>query len=195
MRWARSASPIRRRRAISADGLTSRRSRRCRRRSTRRGCGSGARNRPRFSTRRSSTPTARWPRRRASARKGWTSPIPACGAITRWSCRWPTRRSRCILVNRSGNRPSAEGAAERFDQARTLCQDAGFRRITFRGDTDFSQTRHLDRWDADGVRFVFGYDARANVIGRADALPARAWTPLVRRAAVRGRRPSRGSGR
>lgn len=86
------------------------------------------------------------------------------------------------LVNRSGNRPSAEGAAERFDQARTLCQDAGFRRITFRGDTDFTQTRHLDRWDTDGVRFVFGSDARANVIRCADALPARAWTPLVRRA-------------
>jgi DDE family transposase len=85
------------------------------------------------------------------------------------------------LVNRSGNRPSAEGAAERFDQARTLCQEAGFRRITFRGDTDFSQTRHLDQWDADGVRFVFGYDARATVIGCADALPADAWTPLVRR--------------
>jgi hypothetical protein len=54
--------------------------------------------------------------------------------------------------------------------------------MTFRGDTDFSQTRHLDRWDADGVRFVFGYDARASVIGCADALPADAWTPLVRRA-------------
>ena len=85
------------------------------------------------------------------------------------------------LVNRSGNRPSAEGAAERFDQARTLCRDAGFRRITFRGDTDFSQTSHVDRWDHDGVRFVFGYDARANVIREADALPACAWTPLVRR--------------
>ena len=69
-----------------------------------------------------------------------------------------------FLVNRSGNRPSAEGAAERFDQARALCRDAGFRRITFRGDTDFTQTQHLDRWDADGVRFVFGYDARANLI-------------------------------
>ena len=86
------------------------------------------------------------------------------------------------LINRSGNRPSAEGAAERFDQARRLCQAAGFRRITFRGDTDFSQTRHLDRWTTDGVRFVFGYDARANVIRCADAVPARAWTPLVRRA-------------
>jgi len=88
-----------------------------------------------------------------------------------------------FLVNRSGNRPSAEGAAERFDQARTLCRDAGFRQVTFRGDTDFSQTSHLDRWDADGVRFVFGYDARANVIGCADALPVSAWRPLVRRPA------------
>ena len=86
-----------------------------------------------------------------------------------------------FLVNRSGNRPSAEGAAERFDQAHALCRTAGFRRITFRGDTDFSQTQHLDRWDAAGVRFVFGYDARANLIREADALPARAWTPLVRR--------------
>ena len=56
-----------------------------------------------------------------------------------------------FLVNRSGNRPSAEGAAERFDQARTLCREAGFRRITFRGRYGLlSQTGHLDRWDADG---------------------------------------------
>jgi hypothetical protein len=86
-----------------------------------------------------------------------------------------------FLVNRSGNRPSSEGAAERFDQAQALCRAAGFRRVTFRGDTDFTQTRHLDRWDAAGVRFVFGYDARANVVRSADALPATAWTPLVRR--------------
>ncbi|MGH9203554.1 MAG: IS1380 family transposase, partial [Vicinamibacterales bacterium] len=85
------------------------------------------------------------------------------------------------LVNRSGNRPSSEGAAARFDQAHTLCREAGFRRVTFRGDTDFSQTEHLDRWDAAGVRFIFGYDARANLIREADALPARAWTRLERR--------------
>lgn len=85
------------------------------------------------------------------------------------------------LVNRRGNRPSSEGAAERFDQALALCREAGFRRVTFRGDTDFTQTRHLDRWDAAGVRFVFGCDARASVIRVADALPADAWHPLVRR--------------
>ena len=57
------------------------------------------------------------------------------------------------LVNRSGNRPSAEGAADRFDQAHALCREAGFQRVTFRGDTDFSQTGHLDRWDADVFSF------------------------------------------
>ena len=48
------------------------------------------------------------------------------------------------LVNRSGNRPSHEGAASRFDQAAELCRRAGFRRVTFRGDTDFTQTKYLD---------------------------------------------------
>ena len=85
------------------------------------------------------------------------------------------------LVNRSGNRPSHEGAASRYDQAAELCRRAGFRRITFRGDTDFTQTRHLDRWDASGIRFIFGNDARLNVIERAEGLPGKAWTRLVRR--------------
>jgi hypothetical protein len=85
------------------------------------------------------------------------------------------------LVNRRGNRPSSEGAAERYDQARALCREAGFQRVTFRGDTDFSQTGHLDRWDGEGVRFVFGYDARAHLIAAAEALPATAWQRLMRR--------------
>ncbi len=84
------------------------------------------------------------------------------------------------LVNRSGNRPSSEGAAERFDQAQALCREAGFRRVTFRGDTDFSQTQHLDRWDAAGIRFVFGFDAHAKLIQQADALDKQAWRKLVR---------------
>ena len=84
------------------------------------------------------------------------------------------------VVNRSGNRPSSEGAAERFDQAHALCRDAGFRRVTFRGDTDFTQMAHLDRWDDAGIRFIFGSDARANVSHLADALPDAAWTPLER---------------
>jgi hypothetical protein len=84
------------------------------------------------------------------------------------------------LVNRSGNRPSHEGAAERFDQAICLCERAGFRRITLRGDTDFSLTTHLDGWDKRGVRFVFGYDAWSNVMGIAEGLPKRRWERLQR---------------
>jgi len=28
--------------------------------------------------------------------------------------------------------------------------------MLIRGDNDFTQTKHLDRWDSDGVQFVFG---------------------------------------
>jgi hypothetical protein len=53
------------------------------------------------------------------------------------------------IVNRSGNRPSHEGAAEALDRAAATCFRAGFRSVLMRGDTDFSQTAHLDRWNAD----------------------------------------------
>jgi Transposase DDE domain group 1 len=85
------------------------------------------------------------------------------------------------LVNRSGNRPSQEGAAEQVDAVLRLCKRAGFRRVLLRGDTDFSQTEHLDRWSADAhVYFTFGYDASPTMKAGADHLPARAWRPLSR---------------
>src|SRR5947209_11269535 len=69
------------------------------------------------------------------------------------------------LVNRSGNRPSHEGAAAEVDRCLTVCFRGGFRRVLLRGDTDFSQTEHLDRWHADGrIRFIFGYDSHANLV-------------------------------
>ena len=58
------------------------------------------------------------------------------------------------LVNRPGNRPSHEGAAAQLDQCIALCREAGFRKILLRGDTDFSQLRHLDRWHEQGGRAV-----------------------------------------
>jgi hypothetical protein len=84
------------------------------------------------------------------------------------------------LVNRSGNRPSHEGAAAYFDRAVDLCRRAGFRRITLRGDTDFSQTEHLDRWDEQGVEFVFGIDAMPNLYELAENLPETDWKLLRR---------------
>jgi hypothetical protein len=85
-----------------------------------------------------------------------------------------------FLVNRSGNRPSHEQADIYLDKAAALCRRAGFRRITFRGDTDFSQTRHLDRWDRASIHFIFGFDARDNLKELAERLPAGAYSELER---------------
>jgi hypothetical protein len=85
------------------------------------------------------------------------------------------------LVNRSGNRPSQEGAAAEVDRALAVCFRGGFRSVLLRGDSKFSQTEHLDRWDADRrVRFLFGYEATPNLKALAEQLPQRAWKPLQR---------------
>lgn len=86
-----------------------------------------------------------------------------------------------FLVNRSGNRPSHEMAASFIDQAAALCRRAGFRSFLFRGDTDFTQTKHLDRWDDAGdVRFIFGIDARPNLVALAEELPEPGYSFLER---------------
>jgi len=101
-----------------------------------------------------------------------------------------------FLVNRPASRPSHEGAAAYLDRAAALCRQAGFRTILFRGDTDFTQAAHLDRWDAEGLGLVFGLDAQPNLVARAQRLPERAWQPLPRPARYRvatqpRRRPER----
>ena len=85
-----------------------------------------------------------------------------------------------FLANRSGSRPSHEGAAAYLDRAAALCRGAGFREILLRGDTDFTQTAHLDRWDGAGIGFVFGFDARPNLVALAAALPEHVWQTLER---------------
>jgi len=85
------------------------------------------------------------------------------------------------LVNRSGNCTSSQSAAAYFDRAIDLCLSAGFREILLRGDTDFSQTEHLDGWDErPQVRFVFGIDAMPNLVALAEGLPEGLWKPLHR---------------
>ena len=85
-----------------------------------------------------------------------------------------------FLKNRAGSRPSHEGAAEYLEAAIDLVDRAGFKKITLRGDTDFSQTEHLDRWNEAGIRFVFGYDSMANLRETADGLEDSAWSELCR---------------
>jgi hypothetical protein len=86
-----------------------------------------------------------------------------------------------FLVNRSGNRPSHEMAASFIDQAVTLCRRAGFGSFLFRGDTDFTQTKHLDRWDDAGdIRFIFGIDAHPKLVALAENLLETAYSYLER---------------
>ena len=86
-----------------------------------------------------------------------------------------------FIVNRSGNRPSQEGADVFLDKAVDLCREAGFRRVLLRGDCKFSQTSHLDRWDDAGdMRFIFGYEPYDCLKELADALPEEAYSYLER---------------
>jgi Transposase DDE domain group 1 len=86
------------------------------------------------------------------------------------------------IINRSGNRPSHEGAALEVDRILLLCARAGFRKIVLRGDTDFSQTQRLDGWDQNPmIRFFFGYDCVPKLVEIADNLAKTAWRPLQRR--------------
>jgi len=83
------------------------------------------------------------------------------------------------LINRPGNVASHSGSVEWIDRAVDLVlQVAG--RVTIRGDTDFSHTEQLDRWDEKGRKFILGIDAHAKLIQRADELPASAWQRLER---------------
>jgi hypothetical protein len=87
-----------------------------------------------------------------------------------------------FIINRSGNRPSHERAPAALDKAIALCKRAGYGDVLLRGDTDFTMTAHLDRWDAAGVRFVFGYDANPAFVARAEDIHIADYEELVRKA-------------
>src|SRR4029077_16904332 len=52
--------------------------------------------------------------------------------------------------------------------------------IPLREDTDFTLSAELDRWDSQGIKFIFGMDAHPKVVKLAEALPATTWVPLER---------------
>lgn len=98
-----------------------------------------------------------------------------------------------FLVNRAGNRPSHDGAAEWLDKAaRWAREGAGFERVRFRGDTDFSLTSNFDRWTEEGIEFVFGMDAHPSFVRRAQELEDDQWEPLERpKPKARRKRPEK----
>ena len=83
------------------------------------------------------------------------------------------------LMNRPGQAASHSGSVEWIDRAAALVEPVAGT-VTIRGDTDFTHTAHLDRWDAAGRRFILGMDAHAKVVGLAEGLPASVWQPLER---------------
>ena len=83
------------------------------------------------------------------------------------------------LVNRPGNAASHSGSVEWIDRAvKLVSQVAGS--VTIRGDTDFTHTEHLDRWNSAGHKFILGFDAIPKLVGLAEALEKQAWEPLER---------------
>jgi Transposase DDE domain group 1 len=83
------------------------------------------------------------------------------------------------LVNRPGNVASHQDSVDWMDRAIALVKPfAG--RITLRGDTDFTQTGQLDRWDDEKVGFILGMDAHPKVVGLAEGLSERSWRALER---------------
>ena len=85
-----------------------------------------------------------------------------------------------FVKNRPGNQPSHTGAVTYMDAAVALVRKGGFKRARLRGDTDFSLTKEFDRWDTEGVEFVFGIDAHPSFVARANAVPQTVWEKLER---------------
>ena len=83
------------------------------------------------------------------------------------------------LVNRPGNVVSHEGCVPWIDRAIELLRPRAAE-ITLRGDTDFTLSAELDRWDGQGIKFIFGMDAHPKVVQLAESLPETAWKPLER---------------
>jgi len=83
------------------------------------------------------------------------------------------------LVNRPANAASHSGSVEWIDRAVDLVmQVAGS--VTIRGDTDFTNTADLDRWEQQGLKFILGIDAHEKLVKIAEELVASAWKRLER---------------
>lgn len=83
------------------------------------------------------------------------------------------------LVNRPGQAASHRGSVEWIDRAVELVAPVA-ETVTIRGDTDFTHTAHLDRWDQAGRQFILGMDAHPKVVQLAEQLPSSAWKKLER---------------
>jgi hypothetical protein len=82
-------------------------------------------------------------------------------------------REPLYIVNRSGNVPSHTDSAKWIDKSLDLVSDV-FEKVSVRGDTDFSLTDNFDRWSERSI-FVFGMDARDNLVKIAESIAESQW--------------------
>jgi hypothetical protein len=83
------------------------------------------------------------------------------------------------VINRPGNAASQAGSVEWIDRAVALVKPVAGT-VTIRGDTDFSHTEQLDRWDDQGTQFILGMDAHPMLVKLAEALERGAWRAFER---------------
>ncbi len=88
-------------------------------------------------------------------------------------------REPLYIVNRSGNSPSHLNSAHWLDKALDLVSDT-FKKVTVRGDTDFGLTGNFDKWDK-RCTFLFGMDARKNLVEKANRIPELSWRQLSKK--------------
>jgi hypothetical protein len=87
-------------------------------------------------------------------------------------------REPLYLINRPGNAPSHLDSAQWIDRSLDLVSDT-FKEVWIRGDTDFSLTTNFDKWDT-RCKFLFGIDARQNLIAIADSIQEEHWDHIFR---------------
>ena len=91
------------------------------------------------------------------------------------------------LINRSGNRPSAEGSGEALDECLGRLT-RHFRKVRVRGDTAFGGQETVRVCDVyKNVEFAFGLNATANLVQMAENLSPRAFRPFDPRPPAPGR--------
>lgn len=83
------------------------------------------------------------------------------------------------LRNRPANVSSHHESVEAIDRSVDLVKEVA-EVVTLRGDTDFSHTAQLDRWNDEGTKFILGIDAHRKLRSEAEELPESAWEKLER---------------
>lgn len=124
-------------------------------------------------------PTGRSHPRWASAKAEWPSPYKGILGYAPLIVSLANTTEVIYLINRLGNAVSHQDCVEWIDRAIEVVEPHDGQ-ITLRGNTDFTLTGKLDRWDEKGTKFIFWMDAHRKVVELAEGLAQGVWKPLER---------------